>query len=111
MKQLMKFILLSAVVFLLFACGVFSGGSTLDGTYCGKFSGIKVCYIFKPNGKMYNKVMDKLPMGMELLKMEIEVNYEVDGNKIRLLHPQGTVLLTILEDGSIEFMDVRFIKQ
>lgn len=76
------FILLFAVLFLS-ACG-----SKLDGTYADRYSKLT----FKSNGKVIQSAMG----------MEVESNYEVEGSKVKLITTQGTLLLTILEDGSIQ---------
>jgi len=88
-----KLFLLSAVL-LLSAC------DKLDGTYTDNM-GI-TSYTFESNGKMTQSVMG----------MAIEMNYEVDGNKVKLIAPQGTFVLTLLEDGSIQGpMGSKFTKQ
>lgn len=88
-----KLFLLSAVL-LLSAC------DKLDGTYTDNM-GI-TSYTFESNGKMTQSVMG----------MVIEMNYEVDGNKVKLIAPQGTFVLTLLEDGSIQGpMGSKFTKQ
>jgi outer membrane lipopolysaccharide assembly protein LptE/RlpB len=81
----MKKLFLLSVVLLLSACG-----SKLDGTYADK-NGM-LSYTFKSNGKTYQSAMG----------MEVELDYEVDGNKIKLVTPQGNMIMTLLDDGSIE---------
>jgi hypothetical protein len=83
----MKIAVLVITVLLLSGCG----GSKIDGTYCHRFAG---CYAFRSNGT----VLISTPMGTEL-----EMKYEVDGNKIKLVDRQGNVhlVMTMLEDGSI----------
>ncbi|MFA5017226.1 MAG: hypothetical protein WC504_06745 [Methylobacter sp.] len=89
-----KLFLLSAVL-LLSACG-----PKLDGTYTDNM-GI-TSYTFESNGKMTQSIMG----------VAIEMNYEVDGNKVKLIAPQGTFVLTLLEDGSIQGpMGSKFVKQ
>ena len=89
-----RFVMLSAVL-LLSACG-----SGLDGTYSDK-SGM-VSYTFNSGGKMTQSAMG----------MEAEMKYEVDGKKVKLITPQGNLILTLLDDGSIQGpMGVKLEKQ
>jgi hypothetical protein len=51
-------------------------------------------------------------MTQSVMGMAIEMNYEVDGNKVKLIAPQGTFVLALLEDGSIQGpMGSKFVKQ
>ena len=82
----MKKFLSLALVLLLLACG-----SKVDGTYADK-AGL-ISYTFKSNGKV-----SQTSMGMT-----IEMNYEVEGDKIKLMAAQGvSIVMTLKEDGSIE---------
>ncbi len=69
-------------------------GSKLNGTYATQSADMSLT--FKWNGKVTVAVMSR----------EFEGNYTVDGNKIRLTIPErpqdGTQVLTLREDGSIE---------
>lgn len=79
-----------------------SCGSKLNGTYADQ-SGM-TSYTFKSNGKVSISVMNT----------EIEMNYEVDGNKVKLIGPGGggSLVMTLLEDGSIQGpMGIKFTKQ
>jgi hypothetical protein len=85
---------------LLSACGSKSqlGGSKsrLDGTYATAGDGIpKMSLTFKPNGKVTWSGEG----------MEIEDDYTVDGNKVKLTNAQAptvTQVYTLLDDGSIQ---------
>jgi outer membrane lipopolysaccharide assembly protein LptE/RlpB len=91
----MKRLFLLSAALLLAACG-----SKLDGTYTDG-SGM-MSYTFKSNGKMAQTVMGT----------EVEMNYEVDGNKVKLITPQGKLVMTLLEDGSIQGpMGMKLTKQ
>ena len=80
----MKKLVLACCVLLLTACG-----SKLDGTYADQMGMSK--YTFKSNGKV---VVDTFGFASELL-------YEVDGDKLKIDGPQGNMLLTIKDDGTI----------
>jgi len=85
----MKKAVLVITVLLLSGCG----GSKIDGTYCDRSVG--ACYAFRTNGTVTYSVMG----------MEVEMKYEVDGDKIKILTgPQGSasMVLTMLKDGSIQ---------
>lgn len=85
-KTLKKLILLSAVL-LLAACG-----SKLNGTYADPSGSI--AYTFSSNGKVIQS----------MLGAEIEMNYEVDGNKLKLGGADGvSMVLTLVDDNSISF--------
>lgn len=75
-----------AVGLLVAACG----GPTLDGTYTDG-TGL-TSYRFTSGGKVYVSAMGT----------ETELNYELDGDKVRIGVPQGgNVILTLLDDGSL----------
>jgi outer membrane lipopolysaccharide assembly protein LptE/RlpB len=80
----MKLMLFLVAALLLSACG-----SKLDGTYADEKEMINVT--FKSNGKVSQSAMG----------METEMNYEVEGNKIKILMPQGAIVWTLQDDGSI----------
>lgn len=83
---------------LLSACG---SKSKLDGTYSDGASS----FTFKSNGKMT----------MSTMGMERELNYEVDGNKIKIGVDQSgnsAFVFTLLDDGSIQgLMGAKLTKQ
>lgn len=86
-----------AVIFaiLLSACG-----SGLNGTYTDA-SGI-VSYNFKSGGKV----------AMATMGMETEMDYRVEDGKVKIGSPQGALVMTILEDGSIQGpMGIKLTKQ
>ena len=96
--------LLSAAV-LLSACW---SKSKLNGTYAyaDQTGFVSLSYTFKSNGKVIASVNDR----------EYEMNYEVDGNKVRIKNPSqpeaGTQVLTLLEDGSLQGpQGIKFTKQ
>jgi hypothetical protein len=66
------------------------GAKKLDGTYADTLGVTE--YQFKPGGKVF----------MSTMGTEIELTYEVDGDKVKLISPQGTLVLTLLKDGSIQ---------
>lgn len=85
MKSKSNFLVVIAACIALSACG----GKKLDGSYGQDNLGVVLA--FKPNGKA-------VYMGMA------EVDYEVDGNDVKLHIPgQPVLILKILEDGSIQF--------
>jgi hypothetical protein len=67
------------------------GGQRLEGTYTDSMGMVE--YTFKRNGKMTISMMGS----------EIETNYDVEGNKIKLLQPGGAaVVLTLSKEGTIQ---------
>jgi len=95
-------------LFLLFiAVSLCAFGSKLNGTYAGRLGGelgVTVSYTFKSNGKVVVSALDE----------EHEGNYEVDGNKVKItgLPSGGTLVMTLLEDGSIQGpMGIKLTKQ
>lgn len=89
----MKKLLLLSAVLLLTACG-----SKLEGKYADQYSSIT----FNSNGKAIQSAFGA----------NVEVNYELDGSKVKLISPQGTMVMTMLEDGSIQSpMGGKLVKQ
>ncbi len=83
----MKLLFLLVAALLLSACG-----SKLDGTYADD-SGL-INYTFESNGKVTQSTLGTY---------EVEMNYEVEGNKIKILIPQeDSLVLTLQDDGSIQ---------
>jgi hypothetical protein len=75
-------------------------GSNLDGTYTDEMG--MVTLTFKSNGKVSQSIMG----------METEWDYKVEENKIKVLMPQGTMVWTLQNDGSIlGTLGVTFRKQ
>lgn len=74
-----------AFVLLLSACG-----SKLDGTYSDELG--MTTYKFESGGRVY----------VSALGTETELKYEVNGIKVKLEGPNGNVILTLLEDGSLQ---------
>src|SRR5438093_13367895 len=85
-----------AVGLLIAACG----GSKLDGTYTDEMG--LTNYRFTSGGKVYMSVMG----------IETELNYEVDGNKVKIGAPQGgNLIFTLLADGALSGpMGVRLVR-
>ena len=82
-----------ALVALLSACG-----ARLDGTYSDGFSN----YTFKSGGKV--AVVSRLG--------ESELDYKVEDGKVKIGLPQGDLVMTILDDGSIQGpMDMKLTKK
>lgn len=70
------------------ACG---GEGKVAGSYASETPGLKgVVLTLKPNGKA-------VYMGAA------EFDYEVDGNEVKLHRPDGTLILKVREDGSLDF--------
>ncbi len=95
----MKIAVLVITVLLLSGCG----GSKIDGTYCNKSSDLVVaCYTFRSNGTVLYSAAG----------MEFEMKYEVEGDKIKVMDRQGngSLVLTVLEDGSIQGNPVGLMK-
>lgn len=91
----MNKIYLAIAVLLLSACD-----SNVEGTYSDKM-GI-TSYTFDSGDKVL----------MSTMGTEVEMNYEVDGDKVKLATPQGNLVLTLLEDGSIKGpMGMKLTKQ
>jgi hypothetical protein len=78
-----KWFIVALVVFLS-ACS-----SGLDGTYTDDI-GI-TSYTFKSGGKV----------AVSTMGIETELDYKVEDGKVKIGSPQGTLVMTILEDGSI----------
>jgi len=85
MESEMRKLLLVFAVLLLSACG-----SKVDGTYSDP-SGI-MSYTFNSNGKMIQSTMG----------VQVEMKYEVEGDKVKLITPGGNLILSLLDDGSIQ---------
>jgi len=68
-----------------------SCGSGLDGTYSDQAEMTK--YKFESGGNVYVS---------SVMGVEVELKYKLDGNKIKIGGPEGNLILTLLEDGSIE---------
>lgn len=82
--KIMKNILLLFLAMQMLACS-----SGLDGTYAGPMGISK--YEFKSNGSVT----------ITSLGTVVEAEYSIDGDKLKLGGPQGTLIMTILEDGTI----------
>lgn len=75
------------------ACALFLAacGQSLSGTYSDETGMMN--YRFESGGKVY----------MEMMGMETELKYEVDGKKVKIQNPQGgNMIFTLLDDGSIQ---------
>jgi hypothetical protein len=85
----MKIAVLVIAALLLSGCG-----SKIDGTYCDNSR--LACYTFRSNGTVLISAGGS----------EIEMKYEVDDDKIKLVDRQGNVhlVMTMLKDGSIQGM-------
>jgi len=80
----MKKFFVAVVVFILAACG-----SKLDGTYKDEM-GVS-SYTFK-SGKV---IMSTMGVGQEM-------DYKIEDDKLKIISPQGTLVMNLLKDGSIE---------
>lgn len=81
----MKKILLITTCLLFTACG-----QKLEGTYSDEM-GITQ-YTFKSGDKVYVSVMGN----------ETELDYRIDDNKVKIIGPQGNMVFTLNEDGSLK---------
>jgi hypothetical protein len=86
---MIQVVFLALSLLLLSACG-----SKLDDTTYESSNPVlgKTVFKFESGGKVYMSVMG----------VETELKYEVDGNKVKLISPQGNQILTLREDGSLE---------
>lgn len=82
----MRTLIFVAAALLLSACG-----NSLSGTYADKQGMVTMTF---GSG---SKVIMSLP-----LFGKVEMKYEIEGNNLKLISPQGTQVYTILKDGSIE---------
>lgn len=78
-------VLFLMVVFLLSSCG-----ESLVGTYVDAI-GIS-SYTFSSGGKVYVGVMG----------IESEMAYEVDGDRVKLIMPEGNMVLHKMDDGALQ---------
>lgn len=86
----------AALAVSLLACN--SGG--LDGTYADE-NGI-ASYTFRPGGKV----------ALTTMGTETEMNYKVEDGKVKIGSAAGPLVMTILDDGSIQGpMGVKLTKQ
>lgn len=75
-------------------------GSKLSGTYTDAL-GI-TSYKFEPGGKVYVSAMG----------IETEWKYEVDGKKVKIEGAQGNIVLTMMDDGSLQGpLDIKLTKK
>lgn len=82
-------------VLLLSACG-----SKLEGTYADGSGSMR--YSFNSNGKV----------SQSLGGMEYEMDYKVEGNKIKIMSGDNAMVMNLLEDGSIQGpMGIKLTKQ
>lgn len=65
-------------------------GPGLKGTYSDPMGAMQ--YTFESGGTVYVSVMG----------MEQELKYEVDGQRVRIISPQGNQILTLQDDGSLQ---------
>lgn len=80
----MKYATFLAAIVLLVGCG-----SKLDGTYTDKNGMFELT--FNSNGTVIHNTMG----------VQVELKYDVDGKKIKIGTPQGSVIYTMLDNGSI----------
>jgi hypothetical protein len=81
----MKRVLGLSIALLFAACG-----SHLKGTYSDPMGAMQ--YTFESGGTVYVSVMG----------MEQELQYEVDGQRVRIISPLGNQILMLQDDGSLQ---------
>lgn len=90
--QRIGYAVLVAMTVALVSCGK-SGG--MSGKYEADMMGVNAGSLeFKSGGKVV----------METMGVGVEMPYEVDGDNLKLISPQGALVLTINKDGSITGM-------
>jgi len=77
-------VIISACLFLT-ACG-----SPIEGTYSDEMGVTR--YTFKDDDKVY----------MSIMGTETELEYSVEDNKVKIGSPQGNMVFTLNEDGSLQ---------
>lgn len=78
-------------ILLLLLAGLVACGQSLEGNYSDAMGMMN--YRFSSDGKV----------SMGALGLEVQYEYEIDGNEIRVLMPEGaSQVLTLLEDGTIK---------
>jgi len=83
-----------------FVASLSACGSGLDGTYTDEMG--VVSYTFSSGGKV----------AVTTMGIETETEYRVEDGKVKIGSPQGSLVMTILEDGSIQGpLGVRLTKQ
>ena len=94
MRKLINAVLAAGMIFALTACG-----SKLNGTYEGEMGS----YTFKSNNTV---VVDTLGAKMEM-------KYELDGKDVRIMVPQGAVMImTLVDDNTISGpMGMKMVKK
>ncbi|MFZ4555954.1 MAG: hypothetical protein ACOYN8_06180 [Pseudanabaena sp.] len=94
-----------SVVIALIATFLTACASGLDGSTYTDSYGI-TSYTFKSGGKVTISVSN---FGVET---EAEMEYKVENGKVKIGSPQGTIVMNILEDGSIQGpMGIKFTKK
>lgn len=92
----MKLICALSIAIVLSSCG----SSGLEGTYTDEQLGLKVT--FKSNGKAIAEIMGN----------EIEYDYELEGNKLKLkISENQSEIWTLEEDGSLTKMGMKLVKK
>jgi hypothetical protein len=74
---------------LCFALLLTACGSGLNGTYSDQLG--MTTYSFKPDGKVV----------LEVLGTATELSYELDGEKLKIVSPQGNFIMTVKDKDSI----------
>lgn len=73
-------------------------GSKLNGTYGNNMAS----YTFNSNGTVVQETMG----------IKIEMKYELDGKNVKLITPQGSMILTMLDENTIDGpMGMKFTKK
>ncbi|WP_180682985.1 hypothetical protein [Tepidicella baoligensis] len=72
------------------SAGLVACSSGLEGSYEDPMGVTR--YTFQSNGKVL----------IRLMGTEVEMTYEKDGDKIKVGTPEGRVVMTLLDDGSIQ---------
>ncbi|HEU5217389.1 MAG TPA: hypothetical protein VFU23_01950 [Gemmatimonadales bacterium] len=87
-------------VAVLLALSVLGCGSGMHGTYSDRMGAMQ--YRFRSGGHVT----------VAVLGIRTELEYVVEGKKVKIISPQGSQVLDVLEDGTLEGpLGMRFSKQ
>jgi uncharacterized lipoprotein YehR (DUF1307 family) len=99
-KKMKKLLVIISALLMLSLLGC---GSKLNGTYSWGNVGdpIRSSYTFESGGKVIQETMG----------MKIEMKYELNGKDIKIITPQATMILTLVDENTITGpMGIKFVK-